>query len=294
MTTVLLLPLYFIKTLITHLWLSVSSVKFYENVFKFYTGYGTKYIFTLSFISSFFFCVLFLNQTNEIRLYLNQNIISQSVQNLDHIINQLPTIDYDGQKISIDEETPLFLNDMNNDKALVIDPTNKLMPNERSKINVVLGSDKIIANFIDTKGALVQSFGLEYNNILGDDPQTLSTEDIKSIFAPIVQNATSKFIYIMLPLLAAFIFTVTLYEKIMTIIIIYIIIYLNLGTTSVKTCIRMVCFSSGIFALFQPIVILTLPNLAGPIWIIQIWASFLMILGILKATGKFNFSFRKY
>lgn len=294
MTTVLLLPLNFIKSLITHLWLSISSVKFYENVFKHYTGYGTKYIFTLSFISALFCCILLLNQANDIKLYLTKNIIPTSLKNIDHIITQLPTIDYDGEKISIQEETPLFINDLNNNKALVIDPSNKLMPNERSKINLILGSNKATVNFIDAKGTLAQSFPFEYKHILGNNAQTLTQEDIKSIFVPIFESAQSKFIYIIFPIITCFIFLATISEKIVTIIIIFIIIYLNLGKTSIKTCIRMVCFSSGTFAIFQPIVILALPHFAQPLWIIQTWANFLMILGILKATGKFNFSFRKY
>ena len=59
---------------------------------------------------------------------------------------------------------------------------------------------------------------------------------------------------------------------------------------SIKTCIRIAMFASGVFVLLQPITLLIAPIYGNFIWIIQIWANLLMILGILKFT---NHSFFK-
>jgi hypothetical protein len=52
-----------------------------------------------------------------------------------------------------------------------------------------------------------------------------------------------------------------------------------------KICARLVMFASGAFVLLQPITLLVAPTYGNFIWIIQIWANLLMILGILKFTN---------
>jgi len=289
MTTLLSTPLSFAKALINHLWLSITSIKFYEDVFTSYKGYGAKYILTLSFISSLVCCVLFLEHVNKIRDYLTNNVISESVVNIDHIIRQLPVIDYDGQKISIQEETPLFLYNLNNYKLLAIDPSSKLMPGDRTKIPVILGTNKMIISLLDSEGTVRNTFPIKYDQIFGNQPQTLTEEVIKSSFAAIFDKAPSLFIYLIFPIATIMIFINALLEKSFIIIMVYLITRLTAIKTSLKTCIRIVLFASGIFVLFQFIITLTAPNFSTALWIIQTWANLLMILGILKASGKNKF-----
>ena len=96
MTTLVSTLTIFIKTLVKHLWLSVSSARFYQDVFYTYQGYGVKYILTLSIISSLICNIIFLGYVDKIQKYLSDNIISESVVNIDHVIGQLPTINYNG------------------------------------------------------------------------------------------------------------------------------------------------------------------------------------------------------
>jgi len=289
MTTLLSTPLSFMKTLVHHLWLSITSIKFYENVFNSYEGYGTKYILTLSFISSLICCVLFLEHVNQIRNYLTNNVISDRVVNIDHIIRQFPAINYDGQKISIQEETPLFLYNLNNYKLLAIDPSNKLLPSDRIRIPVILEASKIIINLMDSEGTVKNTFPIKYDQIFGNQSQILTEEVIKSSFAAIFDKAPSLFIYLIFPITTIMIFINALLEKSFIIIMVYLVTRLVTVKTSLKTCIRTVLFASGIFVLFQFIIILTVPNFSTALWITQTWANLLMILGILKTLGKNKF-----
>ena len=92
MTTLVSTLTIFIKSLAKNLWLSVSSAKFYQDVFSSYQGYGTKYLLTLSIISSLLCNMVFLVYVDKIQKYLAEDVISESVLNIDHIIRQLPTI----------------------------------------------------------------------------------------------------------------------------------------------------------------------------------------------------------
>lgn len=189
MTTLLLTPFYLLKSLILHLWWSVSSIKFYENVFTSYKGYGLKYIIILSFVSSLICSAIFLDYLKNVQNYLTNNTISQDVENIDHIINQLPTIDYNGQNISIQEDVPLFIYNPNNKKILAIDPNNQLLPSDKIKIPILFTANKIIINFLNADTKLVNTTPIKYDQIFGNQPRVLTQEVIKSNFALILNKA---------------------------------------------------------------------------------------------------------
>lgn len=289
MTTLLSESLLFIKTLITHLWLSVSSVKFYEKVFRSYKGYGFKYAFILSFISSLFCTALLLNNIDKVSNYLDKDILSTNVVKIDQILRQIPEIDYDGSNISIQEETPLSLYTSNNYKAVIFDPDNKLMPAERTKVPVIIGAQKIIINFLDSKGVVHNTVPVKYTQIFGNQPQILTQEVIKSHLSTIFSGSSSIFIYLVFPILVLVIFIYSLLEKSFIILILYIITQLANIKIPLKTSIRMVLFASGIFFMLQCIIALALPALNSILWGVQGWCNILMILGILKASGRSRF-----
>ena len=286
MTTLLLVPLSFIKTLFTHLWLSISSIKFYEQVFNSYKGYGIKYVLILSLISSFICSIIFLNHLDKVREYLNNGIISTKVETIDHIIQQLPEINYNGLKITIKEDTPLFIYDLKKQKTLALDPNNKLMPADRNKLPIILNAQKIIINLTDSEGAKHNSFPIDYTQIFGNESQILTQTVIKLSLADIFNRAPSIFIYLIFPITALLIFINLILEKIFIILMVYLITRVVTVNTSLKTCIRVVLFASGNFVLLQFTILLTLPALSTILWIMQTWANILMILGILKVSGR--------
>lgn len=286
MTTLLLTIPSFIKSLINHLWLSVSSVAFYEKIFRSYKGYGFKYAFILSFIASLFCTILLLNNTETLRVYLDKGIISTKTDSLDFIISQLPDMEYDGRRIALTEETPYYINDKSNNKTIAIDPSNKLMPSERVKIPIILGEHKIIINFLDSKGDLFNTTPLGYTQIFGQQPQTLDQSKIKLSLMDLLNKSSYLFIYLIFPILTIVIFSYALLEKSFMILMLYIISHLSGIKISLKTTIRMVLFASGIFILLQSILALTIPSMSTVLWMAQSWANLLMILGILKASGR--------
>lgn len=273
----------FVYTLIMHLWLSVSSLKFYEKVLKFYRGYGLKYILTLSFISAIICSGVFLHRIHKIDDYLSQNINSPEVGAIDQLIGQLPVMEYDGQNISIQENTPIFLNIDSGYRVIAIDPERKLSPKDRIKTPIIFGLDKIVVSFFSSKTQESSVIPVKYSQIFGNQPQTITQEVVKAAFLAIVKKSYSVFIYIMLPaVMTLMIFLNMLLEKSVIIITIYLLMYIMNVRISMKDCIRVALFATGASALLQYVIILTLPDAQIILQVVQLWANLLMILGISK------------
>ena len=296
MTTALIKLRLFFQSLLTHLKLSVSSIRFYENVFNSYKGYGIKYIFTLSAISSLICCAAFLAQTNEINNYLSNGKISRHTQNLDQVINQLPTIEYSGNSISIHEDTPFYINNLDNKKLLAIDPSNKLNHTDKSKLPILLTKSSLILTINSDDEKSKRTLSLKYIDLFGTDSQIIDKEFVKSALLDIMSKAPSLFIYLIFPLLTALLLVNTLLDKLFLIIMVFFITKISKIQAGMQSCIRSVLFTSGFYALLHLPVTLILPiyiqseqiiNMAHFIILaLQICANFLMVLGILKATTK--------
>lgn len=280
----------FIQTLLKHLWMSVSSISFYEKVFDQYKGYGIKYIFTLAFIASFLSSLLFLSNIQEIRDYLRNKSISKNTVYIDHVINQLPEIDYDGRSISIDQNTPLIIKGINNQTLVAIDHNSQLKKIERSKIPIIMNDKSVNINILDKKGEILKTFTIKYVEILGNQPQILTNDRIRFYLFDMFNKVPRAFIYIFFPIIFILIIINALRENLITIMTLYIFtrFFFSINTSLMK-CIRVSLFASGVSVLFQLLITITFPQLLTPLWLIQSWSNILMILGLLKYFGNFRF-----
>lgn len=281
------------KTLYVHLWLSVSSVNFYQQLLSSYKGYGVKYILSISFFSSLLCSIVILSYFSNINQYFTYGAISPDTINIDHIISQFPELKYDGTSISLENSDPVYINNTNNQTIVVIDPENKLSSSERAKIPVLLAKRKIILLFTDPQKNNIGNFSLEYSKLFDQENTVISQETIKSFLEKAFNKAPLIVIYIMFPILALLIFFNNFLEKSFIIIAIYLLSNF-LGTkSSMKTCIRLTMFSSGVLVLIQPFMLLIIPSYGSSVWILQLWANFLMVLGIIKFSNQTFFKFKK-
>lgn len=282
MTIALSLFLY-CKTTANHLWLSITSVRFYQDVYNLYKGYGARYIFTISFISSLFFCIFIFNYILVIKDFFQENKQSKDSENLSYILKQLPDINYDGQNISLNDNSPLYLYDIYDRKIGVIDIASKISFSEKSKLLISLTSKDVIISLIQTTNKKITTFPISYQSIFGPKAQLLTYDAIKRTFAEIFDSVPRIFIYLIMPILIFIRFLSILFEKGFIILIIYLVtnFIINLKT-SMKTCIRLALFSSGVVILIQPIVVLLLPFLSESLWIVQTWSNILIFLAVIK------------
>ena len=292
MTTLLSNPLFFIKNLFTHLWLSVSSIKFYEKVFKKYNDYGALYIINLSLISSVMCTIIFLHNIDKVQDYLKNNVISGKVENIDFILRQIPPIEYDGQNILVNSDEPILIKNKNGNNILAIDPNNKTKPSDRSKFPLILSQNKMIISLIDSDGKVKNTFPIKFDQIFDKTPRVLTHEEIKSSFGRLLDQAPRVLVYMIFPLTGFLIFLNTFLDKAFFIVMIFLVTKISGFNIPMKTCIRLTMYASGFYALFQFIFILAASEYSSIVWIVQSWANILMILGILSATGK-SYFFKK-
>ena len=289
MTTILSNTISFIGSIFTYLWLSVSSIKFYENILKKQDNYGASYILNLSLMSALVCTLIFMYKVNEVQNYLKYNVISNSVENFDYVLKQIPPIDYDGHKIQINNSEPLIIKNKNNTNILALDPNNQIRPGDRNKFPLIVAQNKIIIKLMDSEGEIKNSFPIKLDQIFSPVSKIITQEDIKYSLSSLLDQAPRLLIYITFPLMSFLIFLNTFLDKSFLIIILFFVSRLSSMNISMKSCIRLAMYSSGFYALFQLIFVLIANEYSSLIWIVQSWCNILMILGILKAKGRNQF-----
>ena len=261
--------------------LSVSSIEFYQDVYKSYKGYGIKYVFTISFISSIIYCIFIFNYLVTLKDYFVENRLSNSTKTIEYIFKQLPVIYYDGSKILVEQDEPIFLLDEEGSKIAAIDTKNQLPYGERVKIPVIFGSDKIIVSTIEVTDQKKSTFNLEYSKLLIGQIN-LTEEVIKKQCANILSQSLRIFIYLIVPAVVLVRFCSILFEKSFIVLLVYLLTYLFGPKSTLQVCTRMVMFSSGVAILLQPIFIIFIPEFSSIVFFIQMFASLLLFLAMLK------------
>jgi hypothetical protein len=214
--------------------------------------------------------------------YFVNNKASKETVAIEYVLRQFPDINYDGEQISVNEEMPLFLSDPFGRKLVVIDLNNDLNYQERNKIPIVLTKDKIIVSIVENTDKARSNMPLPYKNILGNSPLSFTQDSIKQYLGEKFGWIIKLFIYIGMPMYVCFRFLGIILEKILIIILLYIVTNVSGIKTSMETSVRLVMFSSGVVVILQPIAVILIPTWSSLIWIVQLWSNLLMILAILK------------
>ncbi|MFK7973600.1 MAG: hypothetical protein AB8B66_01870 [Rickettsiaceae bacterium] len=288
MTTILLSLLDFIKTIASYLWLSVSSIKFYQDIFLRHKGYGMQYILTLSIISALACTILFLDHVEKFRQYLKNDILSSQVIIIDQVLKQLPTLHYNGRTISVENNQTTIVNiaDNNSNNILAIDTQNTLAAQERIKTSILLHKDQMNISLFNDQGKPTNTFPIKYIDIFGFEPRILNQEEIKSSFALIFNKVPRLITYLGFPMISGMIFLNTILDKAFIILILFVFVKMINMQKKLSDCVRVVLFSSGFYTLLQFADLLPFQELNYVIWLVQTWANFLMIASIVSLSRK--------
>lgn len=289
MMAILLNPVLFIVNLLINVWLSISSISFYEKILK-KKDYGLLYILNLSLLSALVCTVFLLCNMHHIQQYLKNNILSKTVINMDFILNKIPPIEYNGQEIISSRQMPLVIQNQDKVNVLAIDPNNQIPPGTRYTIPVIVTKKQIIIKLLDYSGDIKSTFPIELNTIFHKIPRMLTNQEIKFAFSQLLEHSTRIIIYMIFPLTGLLIFLNTFLNKAFFIIIIFFLSKIINIYLSIKTCIRLAMYTSGFYTLFQCTVIFFTQEYSSIMWIIQGWSNILMILGILKTKGLIYYS----
>lgn len=282
MTTIFLPVFLWIRALFNQLWLSVSSIKFYQDVYLFYRGYGIKYLFVVVFLSSLIYGISIFNYLLTLKSYFNNSNSSTNTSTIDYILKQLPEIYYDGKKIVVNQEEPISILDENNNKIAVIDTKNQLAAIDKKRIPILLSSEYVSFATVEITDKRKDNFIIKYSQLFNSTPEELTQESIKKYFIQMLNQAPRIFIYILMPLLIILRFCSILFEKFFIILIVYLLTNFSGLKSSIKTCCRSVLFTCGVPILLQPLIIIFLPKFNSIIFFIQIISYALLFLSIIQ------------
>jgi len=134
------------KLLLSNLFLSLFSIKFYEKIYKNFQGFGFKYFLSCLLIASIIKSSLIFIDLQQIVNYLKYNQQNQYSTLLQKFFTQFPTIEYDGKSISMEiDETVEVANPFDEkQKLLSINSSGKNHSPQDSL--VVLSKENLIIN----------------------------------------------------------------------------------------------------------------------------------------------------
>lgn len=278
-----------LSVLANNLFYSVTSAKFYSKVYQDYSGAGLKYLAIIAMIASLIFSTSLLHVTTEFNNYFAKGTITNRTANLDGLLNQFPVLNYDGNKITAEENSPVFLYDSSNKKIVVIDPDGKLKPNELEGIPVQLSSHKLTFKVDWPLGGEKISAPVQYSALLGAKPETIDQEFIRTVLEETFASSTRTVIYAIFPMVSFSFFIGTISQNLLTIIFLVLLSLMQSGKFILAKNLRVVIFASAPFMLMQTIVATLImfailkPVAASYVKYAQIWTNLLMIIGIFQS-----------
>lgn len=269
--------IHYIKIYSMHLWLSISSAKFYHTILNQYSGYGLRYIFNLCCIASLMYSVYTINLITDVKNYLSNGVVTDRLTKLNYIEEQLPPIHYDGNSISTVVEMPYYI-----DNTIVIDTDKEANYLKYSNIPLVLMSDVLVLNLLNPKSPFI----VEYDKILGTDSMDLDKTKINKVLVTKLSNVERIIIYLATPISALLLFLKTLFFNVTSVVVIYCLCKLFKLNLTIKQLIRAVLYSIGSCVLVEPIIsFFSIPY----IYILfQLWPKLLLVNAIIRTRNLQN------
>jgi hypothetical protein len=242
-----------IKKLFVFLYLSLTSPNFYRDVILNFRGFGVRYVINLTFLGTVAGSVMLSYiVVKPISEYLeNKNISSYHVEVIDYIISSWPSVEYDGHSIKTNSNEPVLLK-YSGKTVAAIDPANSLKGNEKEEIYAIFTKTSFLMNVI-INGKNLSTMPIKYETLFGSGQKIISSDVLIDLLKDFLLNykTISHIIFVMLLLLY---FIAIILDKSMIVLIIYFSLkYLTGRNFDMKTAIRVVAFSSGLYCFLLPL-----------------------------------------
>lgn len=259
-------------------WLSVSSTKFYQDLYRHYKGFGIRYISVVISITTIIFMILDYTTIINIR----KQITSDGDNQMTQIISQIPTMEYNKGQISLDGDPVLILN--NRGKTVIaIDPDKKLSPPERKGIPLILEKSYFSTNFRYSR--LLSDTSLNYSDIFGNESKTIDNGFIREILIDGLDAITPLLVALITPVIIAISIALHIYQHLFLILITFIFLLLIGLRPSLKSAFRLIMFATAMPLLISPVLFILTNNilLVNKISIfVRFWTLFLAGFSLIR------------
>ena len=262
-----------------NIFLSLTSVDFYANVYANFKGLGIKHLLTASFVSVIFFSFPVLREVDIATRYFKYNEQVGYANIIEQIFQYMPELVYDGKKIINPalQNQIFYIKDKTHNVG-VIDLNSKLREKELKKKNLFF----IISNSALKINLKNKEFVINYQYILGTNPITLTSTEIKNYIADLLTSVKNQFFYSTFFMFLIMIPISILVQNIPLVFIIPIVTTLVFNQTF-KQGIRIVLFGISGIMVVQSVLFLTAPSLNDLIGsFLSIWIIVLIVKGLIK------------
>lgn len=252
---------------------SVTSHKFYQQVVLHYKGYGIRYLFMVSFLSTLLYAVLILfSFNNTISALKGENIIFGG-KNIEYIVSQLPSLMVEENNLTpIDKPSPYYINNLDNYPVILFDSDNIIVMSEKEKVPIVVSPDGVTINVFGARNIVLSKEDLALSNI------SMSAMDLRLYIAGMMEGVSSNIVWVMFPLMLLLrtLFIVT--DKLFLCVVIYFV----LGVVYQKcpkrwqTALRATIFVSVPAILLKPLLFIPIPGIGIIPTAMQFWTMFLL------------------
>gem|GEM_PF-2987779 len=271
----------FIREFFRVTWYSVSSKKFYPDLYLKYRGFGIKYITTILAFTTLIYLILAFSNFQKIKNYLNDMGTEDNPLNF---ILDWPEMNYEDGVISWNEEGPHIIKNRRGKDIIAIDPAGKLPIEKRNRIPVVLLEKNILVNFLnkDSKGPKARDMAFSYQKVLGKESRALNPDSMKDLLISWVESFTLLSFLLAFPLLTIGRLILHLYGNLFGIIILYLI-FLWMGLKpKLQSVTRVVLFTGAAAEILSCLLLLFVPALVNLSLLLEYWATILAVYTITR------------
>ena len=278
------------KKYLSSLWkikyLSLTSIEFYSNVYNKYSGYGFKYLLTLSTIAGLLGSTFFLYLNNHLSLIVNNNKTSHLSSNIYYILDQFPPLSYNGTSITMQDEEPIIIKNLNSERIIAIDINNKITKDQRVRIPIILSKNNLIFYLKSSTKENIKPLLLKYKYVFGGVPREINDEYLQLSLGELIKSIPKVIIYFFFPIITFFTFFNGLISAGQSVLLLYLIALVYNWQSKFKDLFRISIFASAITVFIQSILGLLMTKFIFYIWILQIWCNFLLISGFIKSQNR--------
>jgi hypothetical protein len=230
------------------------------------------------------YCTTIFNKIVNIK----DELRSASNASIEHILEQIPSMQYDGKSLYIKSEDgvadPYYIYDINNQKFAAIASISNSVNNDKVRIPLVFLKNKFILSVLAFDGISKkrEDISIDYPSLLGSDPWIVNQETLRSYLIDSLEYVGRIFIYIAMPIICLMRFVGVFLARMFVILLIYVVSYFIGIKMSIEESCRLIMFASGPIILIQPIILSIIPELSFIIPVFQIVPGLIMVLAISK------------
>lgn len=274
----------FIREFLRVTWYSVSSQRFYPDLYKNYKGYGIKYIATILSFTSLIYLLLSYGNLMNVKHYLTH--IEEEDNPIEFMVRQWPEITYSGSEISWSEEDPVLITSQDGKVVIAIDPQNKLTDKQSRKIPIIFKSKSIILSVEtqdDKPKARPKEFAFGYKKLFGKEEMLINSDSLRDSLVSIIESVNVFILILLLPILILVRLALHIFSNLFSILLLHVIFAWMKLKPSIKSSARIMLFATGAAEVATAFLILAVPQMAFLGSMIEYWAIILAIYSISKA-----------